>query len=136
MTLAILPCKCHNTADFIKTEDKTMPYIAINTSKTLSDAQKDALKSVLGEKITVIPGKEEARLMVDISDGRTMYFAGEKRELAFVDVRCYGSTEFVNKKAFTEAVFEALQQTTGLQNNAVYLSYSEFENWGTLGSMK
>lgn len=113
-----------------------MPYIAINTSKPLSDAQKETLKTALGEKITLIPGKGESKLMVDISDGHTMYLAGEKRELAYVDVKCYGSTEFSNKKAFTEAVFEIVQQVTGLPQNGIYLTYSEFENWGTLGSMK
>ena len=55
-----------------------MPYIGVSTSKKLSDAQKDALKSALGEKISVIPGKTEKALMVDIADGHTMYFAGEK----------------------------------------------------------
>jgi len=113
-----------------------MPYIAINTSKPLSDRQKEALKTALGEKITVIPGKGESKLMIDISDNHTMYFAGEKRELAYVDVKCYGAAEFANKKAFTEAAFEAVQQTTGLPQDGIYLTYSEFENWGTLGSMK
>lgn len=113
-----------------------MPYIAINTSKVLSDAQKEALKTALGEKISVIPGKSESKLMIDISDGHTMYFAGEKRELAYVDVKCYGTTEFANKKAFTEATFEVVQQITDLPQDGIYLSYSEFENWGTLGSMK
>jgi len=113
-----------------------MPYIAINTSKPLSDEQKEQLKTVLGEKITVIPGKSESRLMIDISDSHTMYFAGEKRELAYVDVKCYGTTEFENKKAFTEAAFEAIEQITGLPQDGIYLTYSEFENWGTLGSMK
>lgn len=113
-----------------------MPYIAVSTSKALSDAQKDALKTAIGARIGVIPGKVEAALMVDISDNHTMYFAGEKRELAFVDVRCYGSTEFENKKAFTEAAFEAVQQSTGLPEDGIYLTYSEFANWGTRGSMK
>ncbi len=113
-----------------------MPYIAINTSKLLSDTQKEALKTALGEKITVIPGKSESKLMIDISDGHTMYFSGEKRELAYVDVKCYGSTEFASKKAFTEAAFEAVQQTTGLPQDGIYLTYSEFENWGTLSTLK
>ena len=113
-----------------------MPYIGISTSKNLSEAQKDSLKADLGEKIRVIPGKTEAALMVDISDGHTMYLAGEKRELAFLDVRCFGSTEFANKKAFTEAAFQAVEQQTGLPENAIYLTYSEFANWGTRGSMK
>lgn len=113
-----------------------MPYIAVNTSKTLTDAQKDALKAALGEKITVIPGKTESKLMVDISDGHAMYFAGEKRELAYLDVKCFGTTELAHKKAFTEAAFAAVQQATGLAQDAIYLTYSEFANWGTMGSMK
>ena len=54
-----------------------MPYIGVSTSKRLSDDQKDALKVALGEKISVIPGKSEKALMIDIADGHTMYFAGE-----------------------------------------------------------
>ncbi|WP_369281801.1 phenylpyruvate tautomerase MIF-related protein [Oscillibacter sp. GMB15532] len=113
-----------------------MPYIGINTSKSLSDTQKDALRTALGEKITLIPGKTESKLMVDISDGRTMYLAGEKRELAYVDVKCFGSFEFAHKKTFTEAAFEIVQQATGLPQDGIYLTYSEFENWGTQGTMK
>ena len=86
-----------------------MPYIAVTTSKALSDEQKDELKKTIGQKISLIPGKTEAALMVDISDNHTMYFAGEKRKLAYVDVRCYGSTEFENKKALTEALFDAVE---------------------------
>ena len=68
--------------------------------------------------------------MVDISDNHTMYFAGEKRKLAYVDVRCYGSTEFENKKALTEALFDAVELHTGLHDDSIYLTYTEFSNWG------
>ena len=50
-----------------------MPYIAVTTSKALSDEQKDELKKAIGQKISLIPGKTEAALMVDISDNHTMY---------------------------------------------------------------
>ena len=43
-----------------------MPYIAVTTSKALSDEQKDELKKTIGQKISLIPGKTEAALMVDI----------------------------------------------------------------------
>lgn len=120
----------------MKNEVFDMPYIAVSTSAILSEQQKDALKAALGERISVIPGKTEAKLMVDIADGHTMYFAGEKRALAYVDVKCFGTTEFAHKKAFTEAAFAAVQQTTGLPQDSIYLTYSEFANWGTMGSMK
>lgn len=113
-----------------------MPYVAINTSKLLSDTEKKTLKAALGEKIAIIPGKSEQRLMVDISDGHTMYLAGEQQELAYVDVKCFGTTALVNKQAFTQGVFEVLQQTTGLSPDSIYLTYSEFEHWGMSGSLK
>ena len=87
-----------------------MPYICVNLTKKLTDSQKDAIKAGLGEQIALIPGKRERALMVDFSDGHTMYFAGEKRDLAFVDVRCYKAAAFEDKKAFTEAVFALLEQ--------------------------
>ena len=96
-----------------------MPYIAVTTSKALSDEQKDELKKTIGQKISLIPGKTEAALMVDISDNHTMYFAGEKR-----------------KKALTEALFDAVELHTGLHDDSIYLTYSEFSNWGTRGTMK
>ena len=97
---------------------------------------KDELKKTIGQKISLIPGKTETALMVDISDNHTMYFAGEKRKLAYVDVRCYGSTEFENKKALTEALFDAVELHTGLHDDSIYLTYTEFSNWGTRGTMK
>ena len=104
--------------------------------RPVSDEQKDELKKTIGQKISLIPGKTEAALMVDISDNHTMYFAGEKRKLAYVDVRCYGSTEFENKKALTEALFDAVELHTGLHDDSIYLTYTEFSNWGTRGTMK
>lgn len=113
-----------------------MPYICVNLTKKLSDQQKDAIKSSLGEKISLIPGKTEKALMVDFSEGHTMYFAGEKRDLAFVDVRCYKTAAFEDKKKFTEAVFELLEKETGLTADDIYLSWGEYDTWGTKGSMK
>lgn len=113
-----------------------MPYICVNVTGTLTDAQKDALKAGFGEKISLIPGKTEKALMVDISENHTMYFQGEKRNLAFVDVRCYKSAAFEDKKRFTEAVFEIIEKVTGLSNEDIYLSCGEYDTWGVHGSLK
>lgn len=113
-----------------------MPYICVNLTGTLTDQQKDELKRGLGEKIALIPGKSEKALMVDISENHTMYFQGEKRPLAFVDVRCYKSAAFEDKKRFTEAAFEVVEQVTGLTADDIYLSCGEYDTWGTKGSLK
>lgn len=112
-----------------------MPYIAINASKTFTDEQKDALKSALGEKISIIPGKVEKTLMVDIADGRTMYFRGEKRDIAYLDIKAYGTVDAADKKAFTEAAFDVMEQA-GFEKKNVYITFSEFANWGVGGTLK
>lgn len=113
-----------------------MPYICVNVTGTLREDQKEAIKSGLGEKISLIPGKTEKALMVDISEHHTMYFQGEKRDLAFIDVRCYKSAAFEDKKRFTEAAFAVVEEVTGLSADDIYLSCGEYDTWGTKGSLK
>lgn len=111
-----------------------MPYIAVNASKVLSEQQKDALKAALGEKISIIPGKVEKTLMVDIADGRTMYFRGDKRDAAYLDVKIFGTATAEDKKAFVEAAFDVMEQA-GFEKKNVYITFSEFANWGANGTL-
>ena len=113
-----------------------MPYIAINTSLQLSDAQKEKLKTELGRLITIIPTKTEAGLLIDFSGGRTMYKAGENVSGAFIELRLFHKSEFDPKKQFTEACFEMLSRELGLKKENMYLNILEFENWGSAGIFK
>jgi hypothetical protein len=113
-----------------------MPYIRMATSKDLTMAQKEEFKSGLAEIIGLIPGKTEAALMVEVDDGLTMFFQGEKRDLAYLDAKFSGDTEFEHKKQFTEAVFALTQKVCTLPQDAVYLTYSVFSEWGTGGTLK
>jgi phenylpyruvate tautomerase PptA (4-oxalocrotonate tautomerase family) len=113
-----------------------MPYIAINTAQNLSDAQKDKIKTELGRLITIIPTQTEAGTLVDISDSRTIYKGGENVSGAFVDLRLFHKSDYEPKKKFTEEVFEMLIRELGIKKEHIYLSISEFENWGTAGTLK
>lgn len=114
-----------------------MPYINVNVTGVLTDTQKEEIKRGLGEKITLIPGKSEKALMIDISDCHTIYMAGEKLEqTAYLDVKIYGHTDFEVKRMFTEAAFAVVSQATGIPADGMYLNFSEYENWGTRGTMK
>lgn len=114
-----------------------MPYISVNTTLALSEEQKDAVKTALGQCITILPKKTEKVLMVDISDNHTMYFGGERQEkLAFIDVRMYGDTDFDCKKRFTEAVFASICETSGLAPNQIFMTIMPFQEWGSGGSLK
>ncbi|MCL1817475.1 MAG: phenylpyruvate tautomerase MIF-related protein, partial [Spirochaetaceae bacterium] len=110
-----------------------MPYIAFNTSLKLTAEQKEKVKAEFGRLITIIPTKTEAGLLVDFSDGRTMYRAGEAAPCAFIEIRLFGKAEMGPKKKFTEEVFQMLNRELGLEIPRMYLNILEFENWGSAG---
>ncbi len=66
-----------------------MPYIAVHTERSLGAPEKESLKAALGQAITVIPGKKEKGLMVEICDGCDLYYGGQKCDAAYLDVKIF-----------------------------------------------
>ena len=113
-----------------------MPYIAINTAQKLSEAQKEKLKTELGRLIPIIPTKSEAGLLINFSDSKTFYMAGENVNGAFIEVRLYGKADFEPKKKLTEEIFEMFTRELGIKKEHMYLNILELDNWGTAGTYK
>ena len=51
-----------------------MPMITVHTNKQLTKEEKALVGRGLGERITLLPGKSEASLMLEIQDGQEMFF--------------------------------------------------------------
>jgi phenylpyruvate tautomerase PptA (4-oxalocrotonate tautomerase family) len=113
-----------------------MPYIAVNTTQELSPALKEKLKAELGRLIALIPTKSEAGLLVDFSGGHTFFKAGKEASGAFVDLRLFHKSETEPKKKFTEETFALLSRELGIKPENMYLTITEFENWGSAGTLK
>ena len=113
-----------------------MPYIALNTTQKLTDAQKEKIKTELGRLITIIPTKTEAGLLVDFCGDKTFYKAGENVSGAFIDLRLFHKADYEPKKKFTEETFEMLSRELGLKKENMYLTIMEFDNWGSGGTYK
>ena len=67
-----------------------MPFInsKVNVKTTLK--QRQEIKERLGKAISIIPGKSESWLMLDLEDDHTMYFRGDNNDpIAFVSVNMY-----------------------------------------------
>ena len=114
-----------------------MPFIHIHVTGSLSEEKKDALKTRLGQIISILPGKEESGLMVDIADGRSMYYRGNRMEkCAFADVRLYKESPFAQKEQFAGALYDALEEIAGVPRTQVYLNIQELANWGSRGGFR
>lgn len=114
-----------------------MPYISVNLSKKLEPGQGETLKTAIGETITLLNGKTETVLMLDIADGKPTWFAGKPQEnSAFVDVRLYGSQSFKAKSDFTKAMFEVFERVLSIGPDSMFLGIKEYDTWGTRGTLK
>jgi len=53
-----------------------VPFINSKVNVALSEEEKTALKTKLGQAISLIPGKSESWLMVGFEDNCSLYFKG------------------------------------------------------------
>ena len=109
-----------------------MPMFALTTSASVA-GKEEALKAGLGRAVELLPGKSEAHLMLSLTGDTPMYFAGEKRDAAFLDVGCFGCGQPEAYARMSGAVCALLEKELGIAPANVYIKYSETTNWGWNG---
>lgn len=110
-----------------------MPFIDCKITQKLTEEKKEALKAELGKAVPVI-GKTESYLMVGISDGYDLYFAGKKMPSgAYVSVSLYGSASGNAYNKMTAAICDILKRNLGIEGSSVYVTYHGILYWGWNG---
>ncbi|MDR2478912.1 MAG: hypothetical protein LBD48_06330 [Treponema sp.] len=107
-----------------------MPYISVAIGHKLEAAQKEKLTAELGRLITIIPGKTEADLIVQIQDSGALYMDGREIPCAYIDLRVYTKTSDEAKKRFTRETCAFIAREFNIPVERQYLTIREFENWG------
>jgi len=114
-----------------------MPYVSVNLSKTVTPSQAKEIKSRIAEAIVLLPGKTEDVLMVQIDDGKTIFYQGaEMDNCAYVDARIYGTCALEHKQVFTKAMYMLFEEILGIHKSKMFLSILEYDTWGINGSLK
>lgn len=108
--------------------------ITVHTNKQWTKEEMALVGKGLGERITLLPGKSESSLMVELQPGQEMFFRGGQSPCAFVDVRLFHVSPEEAKKAFAESVCALLEQV-GVPAKDVYLNFLEFDAWGCQGTL-
>ena len=112
-----------------------MPFIDSKISVKATEEQKKELKKRLGQAISIIPGKSESWLMVNIEDERDMYFRGDDSEpVAFVGVNIYGSANPAAFEKMTAELTKIYGELFGVAPDHMYVKYAASTDWGWNGS--
>lgn len=112
-----------------------MPFIDAKISKKLSESEKIGFKQMLGDAISLFPGKDESWLMCSVEDEASIWFRGDNSEdSAFVEVKLLGSVNKNGAEAFTSAVCKHFNDELSISPSRVYIRYSGGTDWGWNGS--
>ncbi len=110
-----------------------MPFIDCKLNVDISKQQELELKSEFGKAISLIPGKSENWLMVNIQPKCALYFRGSnEKPTAMVSVTVYGKVNPNAYDSLTARLNTILQSVANIEE--MYVSYTETSNFGYNGS--
>ncbi len=112
-----------------------MPFIEVKTSAKADGAKCEAVKSELGKAISLIPGKSEEWLMVSVSCGEHIWFAGDaSKNSAMINVAVFGKVSDRDADKLTSRITQIVSEGFDIEPDRVYIAYSEHDKWGWNGS--
>lgn len=113
-----------------------MPFINVKVSEELNSTQIESIKTKLGKAISLIQGKSEAYLMVNIEDNCNLYFKGDNSQpTSFTDVNIFGSTSKSDCEKLTKEICNILSDIIGVPPNRSYVKFLFSDLWGYNGFM-
>ncbi|WP_322184059.1 hypothetical protein [Neglectibacter caecimuris] len=105
-----------------------MPFVDVRMSCAVTAEQESRLKAGLGEVISLIPGKSESSLMVQIAPECHMWFGGsEAGPIVMAKVSIYGRAPEGSFEKFGEAAVALFRQVLGAEH--VYVKLDETTDW-------
>lgn len=111
-----------------------MPFIDSKITISMTDSQKEKVKSALGQAISAL-GKSEAYLMVGIEDRYDLWMAGEQLQKgAYVSVSLFGSASKEAYEEMTARICRIYEAELGIPSHAVYVTYHPVSDWGWNGT--
>ncbi len=111
-----------------------MPYVCAKLSCSVSEQQKEQLKTAFGKSMEII-GKTESWLMVEIADNCDLYFQGNKNNhSAIISVSLLGKASKQAYNDMTSYICKNVESITSVPSDRIYVKYQKFDTWGWNGN--
>ncbi len=111
-----------------------MPFINVKLSEELENEKIETIKAKLGKAISLIPGKSEAYLMVQVEDACHLYFQGNQdAPTAMCDVSIFGKAPRADCEALTGEICNILEEIAAVPPSRCYVKFQFADTWGFNG---
>lgn len=112
-----------------------MPFLKLSTNVIINQEKTPSLINALSQLLAKETAKPERYVMVDVSGGRDMLFAGNNEPLAYVECKSIGLSA-PQIKSLSQSISELLGVQLGLSTERIYIEFSNCpaSHWGWNGS--
>ncbi len=112
-----------------------MPLLKIQTNRNLDEAAAVHLARDTSRAVAEMLGKPERYVMVDVSAGRTMIFAGTDEPLAYLELKSIGLPEDRTAE-FSATLCEMICTRLRVPKDRIYIEFAGAERhmWGWNGA--
>ena len=110
-----------------------MPYIKLKTNVEISKEKQVQLKDIFGKKISLLPGKSEYYLMVEIEDQRALYFQGSDAPCAILEVKLYSSSSRAETASLSKVLTDSVSSSLQIDSDRIYVEYELTPKWAMGG---
>lgn len=115
-----------------------MPYLKLNTNRSINSEQSQKLLGELSKLIAAETGKPERYVMIQLSSDDSMLFGGNAQPLAYLECKSIGLTKN-QAQNLAAALCQTLSTKLEIEQDRIYIEFSncpaEFWGWngGTFG---
>jgi phenylpyruvate tautomerase PptA (4-oxalocrotonate tautomerase family) len=112
-----------------------MPFLKLSTNVEITEQQSKQLLGKLSQLVAQQTGKPERYVMVELTAGKTMMFAGSSDPLAYLECKSIGLST-TQATALAAALNPALTSALPIAADRIYIEFSNCpaEYWGWNGS--
>ncbi len=112
-----------------------MPYLLINTSQSLDQAQEVTLLRQCSQTVATMLGKPERYVMVTIESGLSMLFGGDDSPCAYLELKSLGLAEEKSAE-YSQTLCQLLSEALAIPAERIYIEFASPARhlWGWDGS--
>ncbi len=112
-----------------------MPFIKILTNLEIGDSLKNEIYRDLGKSISILPGKSEAWLMIQVESSKSLCFQGNTSPCLMAEVKLYGKAGKEAYDRLASAITKTACDKLSLPSDRVYVEFEETPFWGFEGNL-
>ena len=106
-----------------------MPYVHLNASRSLTDAEIAALRDDVAALMPLLPGKTRENTMIHITGGCAISKGDPSVPALFIEVRTYKASPDEAKKEFAARLTAMLSEKLGVPGENIYMNIIAMDEW-------